>query len=357
MAIGLTTLLRTVVDNKASGLHIRGNGSAYVRINAKMRIIDDSFLTNDEVKKMALAVMGDREKALFTANKSVDFSLDAKEFGRFRFNIYTQSSKVCMAIRHIPLRVPSFEDLSLPAGPLTKMADNRRGILLVTGMTGSGKTSTLAAMINHINQTRAAHILTVEDPVEFVYHEEKSIISQLSLGSDTLSYQSALKYAMRQDPNVIMLGELRDAEVIRSAISAAETGQLVLSTLHTIDAVQSISKIVESFPAEHQDQVRFQLADLLRGIVSQRLVPKAGGGLVPALELMVPTAQIKKLIIEGKITEVHKYIQNGEFYGMQTFDQSLAKLYREGLCSLEDAMEYATNPEALALVIKGFAEE
>ncbi len=354
MAIGLTTLLRTVVDNKASGLHIRGNSNAYVRINTKIRAIDDCFLTNDDVKKIAAAVMGEREKALLEQNMSVDFSLDAKEYGRFRFNIFRQSGKICMAIRHIPLKIPSFDDLSLPATELKKMADNHRGIILVTGMTGSGKSSTLAAMIDHINKTRSGHIITVEDPIEFVHTDQKSIVSQLSLGTDTLSYSSALRYAMRQDPNVIMLGEMRDPEVIRAAISAAEMGQLVLSTLHTIDAVQTISRVIESFPPEQQNQVRFQLADLLRGVVSQRLVPKATGGLVPAVELMFPTAQIKKLIIDNKITDIQKYIQNGDYYGMCTFDQSLIRLYKEGKCRIEDILEFSTNPDAILLSLKGF---
>lgn len=353
MAIGLTTLLKTVVDNKASGLHIRGNSNAYVRINTKIREIEDCFLTNDDVKKIASAIMGEREKKMFDQNLSVDFALDAKEYGRFRFNVFRQSGKICMAIRHIPLRIPSFEQLSLPGETLKKIADNHRGIILVTGMTGSGKSSTLAAMIDYINKTRSGHILTVEDPIEFVHTDQRSIVSQLSLGTDTLSYSSALRYAMRQDPNVIMLGEMRDTEVIRSAIAAAEMGQLVLSTLHTINTVQTISRIIESFPPEHQGQVRFQLADLLRGIISQRLLPKIGGGLVPAVEIMLPTAQIKKCILDNKIAGINKAIAAGDYYGMQTFDDSLVRLYREGKCKLEDVLDYSTNPDGIMLALRG----
>lgn len=354
MAIGLTTLLKTVVDNKASGLHIRGNSNAYVRINTKIRAIDDCFLTNDDVKKIAAAVMGEREKKMLEQNMSVDFSLDAKEYGRFRFNIYRQSGKICMAIRHIPLKIPTFEQLNLPGDTLRKIADNHRGIILVTGMTGSGKSSTLAAMIDHINKTRSTHIITVEDPIEFVHTDQKSIVSQLSLGTDTLSYSSALRYAMRQDPNVVMLGEMRDPEVIRAAIAAAEMGQLVLSTLHTVDAVQTISRVVESFPPEQQTQVRFQLADLLRGIISQRLLPRVTGGLVPAIEVMLPTANVKKLITDNKIPDIQKAIQSGEYYGMRTFDQALTTLYREGKCRLEDVLDYSTNPDSITLALKGF---
>ena len=356
MAIGLTTLLKTVVDNKASGLHIRGNSNAYVRINTKIREIEDCFLTNDDVKKIAAAIMGEREKKMFEQNLSVDFALDAKEYGRFRFNVFRQSGKMCMAIRHIPLRIPTFEELNLPSEVLRKIADNHRGIILVTGMTGSGKSSTLAAMIDHINRTRSGHILTVEDPIEFVHSDQRSIVSQLSLGTDTLSYSSALRYAMRQDPNVIMLGEMRDAEVIRSAIAAAEMGQLVLSTLHTINAVQTISRVVESFPPEHQGQVRFQLADLLKGVVSQRLLPKVGGGLIPATEIMLPTAQIRKNILENKISDIHKAISDGDYYGMKTFDESLVRLHKEGKCKLEDVLDASTNPDGILLALRGLQD-
>ncbi|MDR1684321.1 MAG: PilT/PilU family type 4a pilus ATPase [Elusimicrobiota bacterium] len=352
--VGLKTLLKTVVVNNASGLHIRGNSNACVRINTKIRVIDDAFLTNDDVKKMAAAIMGEREKRLLDQNMSVDFALEDKEYGRFRFNIYRQSGKICMAVRYIPFKIPTFEQLNLPGETLKKIANNHRGIILVTGMTGSGKSSTLAAMIDHINKTRSGHIITVEDPIEFVHSEQKSIVSQLSLGSDTMSYSSALRYAMRQDPNVIMLGEMRDPEVIRAAMAAAEMGQLVLSTLHTVDAVQTLVRIIESFPPEHQGQVRFQMADLLRGIVSQRLLPKIGGGLIPAVEIMLPTAQIKKLIIDNKISDIKKTIQSGDYYGMNTFDQSLTALYREGKARLEDALDYSTNPDNIMLSIKGF---
>ncbi|MDR1123854.1 MAG: PilT/PilU family type 4a pilus ATPase [Elusimicrobiota bacterium] len=352
--IGLKTLLKTVVINNASGLHIRGNSTACVRINTKIRAIDNCFLTNEEVKKMAAAIMGEREKKLLEQNMSVDFAIEDKEYGRFRFNIFRQSGKICMAVRYIPFKIPTFEQLNMPGETLRKIASNHRGIILVTGMTGSGKSSTLAAMIDHINKTRSAHVITVEDPIEFVHTEQKSMISQLSLGTDTLSYSSALRYAMRQDPNVIMLGEMRDPEVIRAAIAAAEMGQLVLSTLHTVDSVQTISRVVESFPPDSQAQVRFQLADLLRGIVSQRLLPRIGGGLIPATEIMLPTAQIKKLIIDNKISDVSKSVQNGDYYGMHTFDQSLIALYKEGKTKLEDILDFSTNPDGVMLALKGF---
>jgi len=353
MAVGLSTLLKTVVDNKATGLHIRGNSNVFVRIDGKIRAIENCFLTNEEVKKIAAAIMSERDKKMLEQNLSVDFALDAKEHGRFRFNIYRQSGKMCMSVRHIPLKIPSFTDLNLPGETLTKISQNRRGLILVTGMTGSGKSSTLAAMIDVINRNRACHILTVEDPIEFVHLEQKAIISQLSLGTDTLSYTSALRYALRQDPDIILLGELRDVEVIKAAIFAAETGHLVFSTIHTINASQTISRLIESFPAEQQGQVRSQLADLIKGVISQRLVPKIGGGLIPALEIMVPTGQIKKAIEENKIADINKAMINGDYYGMTTFDKSLARLHLAGRVSLEDALANATIAETVRLLVKG----
>ena len=356
MAIGLQALLKTVVDNKATGLHIRGNSVAFVRMNTKMRAIDDTFLTNEDVKKMANSIMGEREKRLFEQNMSVDFALDAKSYGRFRFNVFRQMGKICMAIRHIPLEIPTYKQLNLPSEVLKNLANNRRGIILVTGMTGSGKSSTLAAMIDQINSTRHAHILTIEDPIEFVHRDKKSVISQLSLGTDTPSYAAALKYAMRQDPDVILIGELRDVEVIRAAITAAETGQLVFSTMHTISAVQTLTRIVESFPAEQQGQIRFQLADLMRGVVSQRLLPrKDGKGLVPAIEIMLPTAQIRKHILDNSMNDIHQAIKKGDYYGMIDFDTSLVNLYHKDICTMEDVLEFSTNPDQVQLALRNFS--
>ena len=356
MAVGLQSLLRTVVDNKASGLHIRGNSNAYVRLHGEMKPIDDSFISNEEAKKMAYACMGEREKRIFEQYSTVDFSLDAKSYGRFRFNVFRQMGRICMAIRHIPPQVPSFEQFHLPGDILRKMADSRRGIVLVTGMTGSGKTSTLAAMIDHINKTRASHILTVEDPIEFVHNDNRSIVSQLELGVDTPSYTSALRAAMRQDPDVILIGELRDGEVMKAAISAAETGQLVLGTMHTVNVAQTLERLVDAFPAELQNQVRLQLSELVRGIVCQRLLPSVKGGMYPALEILVSTPQVRKLIMENRPGDLVKQMQLGEFYGMKTFDQSLAKLYKEGIIDMETAQAAATSPDAIMLAIRGVTD-
>lgn len=353
MAVGLQSLLRTVVDNKASGLHIRGNSNAYVRLNGKIKPIDDSFVSNDEAKKMAYACMGERERKIFEQYSTVDFSLDAKSYGRFRFNVFRQSGKIAMSIRHIPLKIPSFKELSLPEEVIKKIADNRRGLIIVTGMTGSGKTSTLAAMIDYINRTRNGHILTIEDPIEFVHTENQCIISQLELGVDTPSYTGALRAAMRQDPDIIMIGELRDAEVMKAAISAAETGQLVLSTMHTVNVPQTLARLTEAFPIEQHAQVRMQLSELIRGIICQRLLPTIKPGMTPALEIMVSTPQIRKLILENRSSDLVKAIQTGEYYGMISFDQSLANLYKSNKVDMEQVMGAASSPDALMMAIRG----
>ena len=356
MAVGLQSLLRTVVDNKASGLHIRGNSNAYVRLNGQMKPIEDSFVTNEEAKKMAYACMREREQRIFEQYHTVDFSLDAKSYGRFRFNVFRQLGKICMAIRHIPPKVPTFEELNLPGEILRKMSENRRGLILVTGMTGTGKTSTLAAMVDHINKTRAGHIITLEDPIEFLHTDNRCVISQLELGTDTPSYTSALRAAMRQDPDVILIGELRDPEVIKAAVSAAETGQLVLGTMHTVNVIQTISRMVDAFPVAQHEQVRTQLSELLRGVVCQRLLPTLQNTMRPALEIMISTPQIRKLILEGRNSDLYKQLQVGEFYGMNTFDQALAKLYKAGYIDMDTAASAATSQDAIMLAIRGVTD-
>lgn len=356
MAVGLQSLLRTVVDNKASGLHIRGNSNAYVRLNGSIKPIDDSFVSNDEAKKMAYACMGERERRIFEQYSTVDFSLDAKAYGRFRFNVFHQAGKIAMAIRHIPLKIPSFKDLSLPEEVLKKIADNRRGLIVVTGMTGSGKSSTLAAIVDYINRSRNGHILTIEDPIEFIHTESKCIVSQLELGVDTPSYTGALRAAMRQDPDTIMIGELRDTEVMKAAIGAAETGQLVLCTMHTVNVVQTLARLTEAFPIEQHAQVRLQLSELIRGIICQRLLPTIQPGMTPALEIMVSTPQTRKLILDNRPSDLVKAMQNGSFYGMNTFDQSLADLYKTGKVDMDRVMGAASSPDALMMAIRGVTD-
>jgi twitching motility protein PilT len=304
---------------------------------------------------MAYQCMSPRERAIFENTLTADFSMDAKEHGRFRFNVFHQSGKVCMAIRHIPKSIPAMEDLNLPEETLKKIADTKRGLILLSGMTGSGKSSTLASMIDHINKTRRGHILTIEDPIEYVHADKKCIVSQLALEEDTPSYAAALRAALRQEPDVILVGEMRDAEVIRAAIAAAETGHLVFSTVHSANVVQTINRLVEAFPAEQHGQIRMHLSDFLKGVICQRLLPGLKGGMVPSLEIMIDTPQIKKLILDDKIFEIPRFMTEGDYYGMQTFDQSLAKLYKSGQISMEDALSNASSPDALMLTIKGIS--
>jgi twitching motility protein PilT len=357
MAINLNLLLKVMVQNKASDTHIRGDSQVFLRINGNITPINSSNMTQKEVEDMVFPLMNPRLKSIFSEKHEADFSMDGGELGRFRFNVFTHKGKIGVAIRHIPLKIPTFEELRLPADPIKKLLTNERGLVLVTGITGSGKTSTLAAMIEHLNQTWDSHIITIEDPIEFSFTERKSIVSQREIGCDTNTFVDALRAAMRQDPDVIMVGEMRDLETTQAAITAAETGHLVFATLHTMNAVQTISRIIDLFPPHQQAQVRMQLSESLRGIVSQRLLPCATGGRLPAVEIMTNTPHIKKMIAENTIDAINQAISKGGFYGMQTFNQSLVKLHKDGLAKLEDILQAASNPDDVLLAIKGIEQD
>ncbi|MBI5743567.1 MAG: type IV pilus twitching motility protein PilT [Elusimicrobia bacterium] len=357
MAINLNLLLKVMVQNKASDTHIRGDSPVFLRINGNITPINSSNMTQKEVEDMVTPLLNGRLKRIFEEKHEVDFSFDGGELGRFRFNVFTHKGKTGVAIRHIPAKIPTFDELKLPADSIKKLLQNERGLILVTGITGSGKTSTLAAMIEHLNQTWDAHIITVEDPIEFAFTEKKSIISQREIGSDTTSFVDALRAAMRQDPDVIMVGEMRDLETTQAAITAAETGHLVFGTLHTMNAVQTLSRIIDLFPPHQQSQVRLQLSESLRGIISQRLLPCTKGGRLPAVEIMTATPHVKKMISENTIDAINQAIAKGGFYGMQTFNQSLVKMHKEGQAKLEDILQAASNPDDVLLAIKGIEQE
>lgn len=357
MAINLNLLLKVMVQNKASDTHIRGDAPVYLRIDGVITQINSSTLTSKEVEDMVFPLMTPRLRAIFTEKHEVDFSVDGAEIGRFRFNVYVQKTKICVAIRHIPRRIPNFDELKLPVDSIKKLLANERGLILVTGITGSGKTSTLAAMIEHLNQQWASHIITIEDPIEFVFVDKKSIISQRELGSDTNTFVDALRAAMRQDPDIILVGEMRDLETTQAAITAAETGHLVFATLHTVNAVQTLSRIVDLFPPHQQAQVRVQLSETIKGIISQRLLPCAAGGRIPAVEVLTGTAHIKKMIAENNLDAISQAIAKGAFYGMQSFNQSLVALHRQGLAKLDDILQAASNPDDVLLAIKGIEQE
>ena len=357
MAITLDLLLKVMVQNKASDTHIRSDSAVFLRINGVITPINSSTLNGREVENMVFPLMSQRLKSIFNEKHEADFSFDGGEIGRFRFNVFVQKGKLCVAIRHIPRKIPTFEELHLPVESLLRLLTNERGLILVTGITGSGKTSTLAAMIEYLNQKWEGHIITIEDPIEFVFTEKKCIISQRETGSDTVSFVEALRAALRQDPDVILVGEMRDLETTQAAITAAETGHLVFATLHTVNTVQTLSRIVDIFPPHQQLQVRLQLSETLKGVVSQRLLPCSKGGRIPAVEIMLATPLIKKMLAENDMDGISQAVPKGAFYGMQSFNQSLVKLHKAGLAKLEDVIQAASNPDDVLLAIKGIEHE
>jgi len=309
----------------------------------------------NEVSKMALGIMNEWQKDRFLKAKEVDMGYEIYGLGRFRINIFQQRGKIRIALRIVPFKIKGLAELNLPK-VMEKTAMENRGLVLVTGTTGSGKSTTLASMIDVINSRRTCHILTIEDPIEFVHEDKKAVIDQREVGSDTGSFADALRSALRQDPDVILVGEMRDFETIETALTAAETGHLVMSTLHTVDATETINRIISAFPPYHQQQVRLQLAAIVKGIIAQRLVPKADGmGRVPAVEVLVSTARVRECITEKeKTNEINDAITKGyTTYGMQSFDQSLMLLLKRGLITYEEALRQSSNPDDFALRMKG----
>ncbi len=352
----LNQLLVEALEHEASDVHIKEGAPPIFRINGILRPYHKvrPFDHND-LSKIAFSVMNDWQKERFIKNREIDMGYEVYGLGRFRVNIYQQRGKLSIAIRIVPYQIKSLEELHLPP-VIRNIALEQRGLILVTGTTGSGKSTTLATMIDIINQNRNCHIITIEDPIEFIHEDKKSIIDQREVGSDTSTFSSALRVALRQDPDVILVGEMRDFETIETALTAAETGHLVMSTLHTLNATETITRIISVFPPYHQKQVRLQLAAVLKGVISQRLVPRADGmGRVPAVEILVSTARVRECIIEkDKTNELLDAITKGvTTYGMQSFDQSLMFLLRDGLITYEEALKHCTNPDDFALRVKG----
>ncbi len=349
----LTTLLKGMFERRASDLHIRSGAIPIYRIDGNLIQLEVELITPPMALALLSHMLTPAQMRIFETQNDIDFSHALPGFGRFRGNAFRQRGSVAIVLRQIPTQIPSFKDLALPK-VMPKFCQLSRGLVLVCGVTGSGKSTTLAAMLETINNNRAEHIVTIEDPIEFLYRDKKSIISQRELGSDTPNFPEALKHVLRQDPDVILLGEMRDLETTSTAITAAQTGHLVLSTLHTTDAVQTINRIIDMYPPHQQLQVRYQLADVLKGVICQRLLPRATGtGRVPAVEVLVVTALAKKAIAENQMQDIQESIRQGQYYGMESFHQSLLKLYRDGLVKIEDALEAASNPEELMMAIRG----
>jgi len=345
MNIEISDLLKESVERGASDLHLTAGVSPTLRIDGKLIPLDYPPLTPEDTERFAWSLAGEERFSAFSREKELDFSLGISQFARFRINIYQQRGSVALAIRALNYAIPSMEELRLPASTLQKLASLSRGLILVTGPTGSGKSTTLASMIEHINNTRSCHIITMEDPIEYLHHHRKSIINQREVSSDTLSFENALVHALREDPDVILVGEMRNLETIALALTAAETGHLVFATLHTGNAPQSIDRIVDVFPPHQQTQVRVQLAGCVQGIISQQLLPLINGkGRVPAVEIMIANNAIRNLIREGKSYQIYNIMQTSLSEGMITMDKALLDLYRDGQVSWEEAQARSIDP-------------
>ncbi|HBO84506.1 MAG: type IV pili twitching motility protein PilT [Deltaproteobacteria bacterium GWC2_42_11] len=352
----LHAILNLAVREKASDVHFKAGLPPVLRIHGSLLPIKNmERLIPDEVAKVGMRILNDAQKEVFKNNRQVDLAYSVPGLGRFRVNIFQQRGATGIVLRVIPMTIRSFEDLRLPE-VIKKIAMEQRGLVLVTGITGSGKSTTLAAMVDYINANRTSHIITIEDPIEFLHRDKKSIINQREIGTDANSFSAALRGALRQDPDIIMVGEMRDLETIEIALTAAETGHLVLATLHTIDAAETINRVVSVFAPYQQKQIRIQVAGVIKGIISQRLMPmKDGKGRVPAIEVMVSTGRIRECIEDKEKTkEIHDAIGKGyTTYGMQTFDQSILSLLNKGYITYEEALMQASNPDDFALQVKG----
>lgn len=345
----LAELLELTVKEGASDLHLTVGISPIIKVNGKLVRLEHEILRPEDTEAYAREILQDAyEKYDAIGEYDTSYSIHGK--GRFRVNIYKQRNSTALAIRVIYLDMPTLDSLGYPE-TLKDICNLKRGLVLVTGPTGSGKSTTLAALINEINSNRESHIITIEDPIEFLHKHNKSIVNQREIGKDTLSYERALKAALREDPDVILIGEMRDLETISTAITAAETGHLVFSTLHTIGAAKTIDRIVDVFPPHQQEQIKIQLASVLQIIISQQLVETVDGDRNAALEIMVATPAIKNLIREGKTHQIESSIQTGSKYGMRTMDMELANLYREGIITQETAMNSAIDREILSRLL------
>ena len=352
----INELLRKANALEASDLHIKVGSPPILRIYGELTpLTSEKKVSHEDATKIAMSVMSPTQADIFKRKNDMDLAYSVPGLGRFRCNIFMQRGTVGLVFRVIPMRIPTIDELLLPE-VIKKIAMEQRGLILVTGTTGSGKSTTLASMIDLINSTRTEHIMTIEDPIEYLHRDKKSIINQREIGNDTESFSKALRQALRQDPDVILVGEMRDFETIQTSLVAAETGHLVLSTLHTIDATETVNRIIAVFPPYQHKQVRMQLSSVLKSIISMRLVPRADGkGRVPAVEVLIATATIKDCILDpDKTKTISEVVEQGAIhYGMQSFDQSIFSLFKSGLITYEEALRRATNPDDFVLKVKG----
>jgi twitching motility protein PilT len=354
--MNINDLLTIAVENGASDLHLKVGSVPMMRLRGELvPVVDNMRLTHEDTVAIAASLMPIQARERFKDALDVDVAYAVPGLGRFRCSVFQQRGTVGMVLRVIPMQVTKFEDLDLPA-VIKTIAGEERGLVLVTGTTGSGKSTTLAAMVDHINHERRVHIITVEDPIEFLHRDDKALVNQREVSTDTRSFASAMRAALRQDPDVILVGEMRDFETIETALLAAETGHLVFSTLHTLDATETINRIIAVFPPHQQKQIRLQLASVLKAVISMRLVPKADGkGRVPAVEVLVATPFIRDCVVDKEKTHlIQGAIESGTSqYGMQSFDQSLLGLFQRQLITFDEALRWATNPDEFRLKVQG----
>ncbi len=351
MEYNLTQLLKTMVDQNASDLHISVQSPPRIRISGSLVPLQVEPLTGDQAKSLCYSSLSEHQKTQFEQNKEIDLAFSVPDLARFRANIFLQKGQVSGSFRIIPSEIKSLDDLKLPS-IFKSLCSIPRGLILVTGPTGSGKSTTLASMIDHINQNRFEHIVTVEDPIEFLHPHKNCVVNQRELGGDTDSFAKALKSILRQDPDIVLVGEMRDLETISAAVTTAETGHLVFATLHTNSCVQTLNRIIDAFPPHQQDQIRAQLSMSLQAVISQTLIPRLDQGRCLALEIMIPNSAIRSLISEGKFNQIYSYIQQGQNKsGMQTLNQSLFTLVNNNTISKQLAFEKSNNIEELAQML------
>lgn len=348
----LDGILRYAVNIGASDIHLKPNKPPILRVSAQLINVEADAPTDTDMMELSKEIIPEFLQQKFKEEREADFSYFVPDVGRFRTNIYTQRGQINLALRHVKAKVPDFATLNLPE-VLKKIAMSERGIVFVAGATGSGKSTTLACMLEYVNNHEKSHIITLEDPIEFVFEDKQCVINQREVGLDTLSFRAALKNVLRQDPDIIMVGEMRDAESFGAAITAAETGHLVVTTVHSNNAAQTITRVLDFFPHEERPQILRALAGCLCAVVCQRMIPAKNGGAVPAVEILINTPIVRKLLEDGKVEKLPAAIESGGEDGMQSFNQSIYKHIKSGLISEEDGIAKASNPDQLKMNLKG----